>query len=1633
MLRRTSASLFARAIFSCLFDLVSSAAARFRSLRGGDPSFLLFFLCPTLALAQGPQPGYPSFSPSDNYGYYSINLQNLAINVDVPTRTKTGFGTFHKTGSSYVTSARNNWQVSELLSLSSGGVPGAVKLLGSFVGAFSSNYTCNGQAELLYSNWLVSDNQGTVHNFPTSFKADTKGCYPGGTAVSTDNSGYTLVVDSSLNTTLYTRDGEKTSAPFATIFTSSCDPNGNCITASSSDAFYHVSYVDKLGINAMTSATQYPPSTVTYTYPDKNGNTVTDTINVTSFPRATGFGCGYAELSEASKNHATSVTFASGTSQQATLSLSYEPTPNNPGYYTGRLASIALPTGGHVTFGYSGGNGSNGINCDGTPGTLTRTTPDGSWTYVHTPPAIGSLISTTTVADPLGNETDYTFSAQFEVKRIAYQGACCATPLKTVITCYNGNSTNCASAAVNSPITERDVYTTLAGMSTSAVTKTSYDTYGNVAETKLYDFGASSPVVDTTITYAISGSGSCSNIGAHIHDRPCSILGKNAAGSVIAQTNYSYDANGNQLSASRLVSGSTYLMSSATYNANGTLNVATDVNGAQTTYSYNGTGGCNNLFPTSVGEPLTLSRSMTWDCNGGVPTSSTDENGQTTSYGYVNTATSVADPFWRVSSVTDPLGNVTNITFTATSTESSLVFNNNASTTDVLTTFDGLGRRVLKQTRQAPGSSNWDTVAYGYDAIGRQSSISLPCAATTGAGCSGPATTTTYDALGRPTLVTDSGGGTTAYTYNNNDTLISIGPTLAGENAKQRQLEYDGLGRLTSVCEMTSTLPGFGTCSQSNSTTGYWTKYTYNAVALLTGVTQNAQSSSIQTRTYAYDGLGRLISESNPESGAIQYFHDSAPSTPGVACGGTYNGDLVKTYDANGNTICQTYDALHRLTQITYPGGPNSNATFLKYFTYDNPYTYAQIPNSQQNLKGRLSAAGTCSTNISCPTNSVVGEEFSYSVRGEMTDMWEYTPHMTGYYHTTTSYWANGALNTLGGVPGQTAWTYIVDSEGRPATANQGSTNLVTSTTFNPASQPLTITLGLGDTDTYQYDNAGRMKNYNFTVGSAPKSMVGKVAWNSNGSLGSLAITDGFNSGGTQTCKYGDPSTSTAGYDDLGRLIKVDCGASTWQQNFSYDAFGNLTKTVPTGGTGIAWNPGYNSANNSYTLGGTSYDANGGLLTDTFHTYTWDADGHPITIDSSACGTNGTCLTYDAFGRMVEKNASGTYAQVLYGPIGRLGVMNGQSITSLDIPLPGGEILHQVIGGQHFWHTDWLGTTRLSSSRQNRTVIFDRAFAPFGESYKNFGAASDYNFTGDPQDTIAGTFDTENRKLNPNQGRWLSPDPAGIGAVALAAPQTWNRYVYVANNPLIFTDPTGLRCQDDGSSCDLGNSGTGGPPCFMCGGYGGQAAGNYGGGPPTSVYTIGTSMTGVLGSNYAYGLTSYLTQISGYQISASGELTWSGLFYRYDDEYNKDSVEVITKFLFDLGSISFAVGATPPANNGNWFQRGLNYLKTHPVFISVNEILAAQITYQASTGTICANVGAGASVPPTKAVTVGVLNEGNMGNWTNVQSSWGYSFGANLFLGYQASTNSSGTIGGPTVSGVGLSGSYTYGGCTTVP
>lgn len=150
------------------------------------------------------------------------------------------------------------------------------------------------------------------------------------------------------------------------------------------------------------------------------------------------------------------------------------------------------------------------------------------------------------------------------------------------------------------------------------------------------------------------------------------------------------------------------------------------------------------------------------------------------------------------------------------------------------------------------------------------------------------------------------------------------------------------------MCEVTSgttTWPG-GNCAQSNPLTGYWTRYTYDALGNLLTVAQNAQGTT-QTRSYTYDGLSRLTLESNPEAGTVTYTYDIDGTC------GTSNGDLVKKMDAANNVTCYAHDTSHRMTGITYPSGPNSASTPSKTFVYDAT-TFSCV---NPNVKGRVAEA----------------------------------------------------------------------------------------------------------------------------------------------------------------------------------------------------------------------------------------------------------------------------------------------------------------------------------------------------------------------------------------------------------------------------------------------------------------------------------------------------------------------------------------------------------------------------------------------------------------------------------------------------------------------------------------------------
>jgi len=129
--------------------------------------------------------------------------------------------------------------------------------------------------------------------------------------------------------------------------------------------------------------------------------------------------------------------------------------------------------------------------------------------------------------------------------------------------------------------------------------------------------------------------------------------------------------------------------------------------------------------------------------------------------------------------------------------------------------------------------------------------------------------------------------------------------------------------------------------------------------------------------------------------------------------------------------------------------------------------------------------------------------------------------------------------------------------------------------------------------------------------------------------------------------------------------------------------------------------------------------------------------------------------------------------------------MNGQTLSKAYVPLVGGaEPVYISSGLSYYRHSDWLGSGRVGSGT-GRGWQFDINYAPYGEEYN--GSTTSTSFTGQKQDTVtggSGLYDFLYREYRPAHGRWISPDPAGVGAVDPNNPQTWNRYAYVGNNPL---------------------------------------------------------------------------------------------------------------------------------------------------------------------------------------------------------------------------------------------------------
>ncbi len=1214
---------------------------------------------------------------------------------------------------------------------------------------YSQNYYNN------YTFYSYVDNFGSAHQIGASVTDMNSVCgmntgalysvtYP-----SNDGSGFTFTVSAAPSGVVNPRAGGKITPPLVSTpsFGTVTDSNGNQISANSGGTF-----TDTLGTTALT-ITGAAPNPVSFAYSNPPGvtpATSSTVFNYTNYSVHTNFSCpGISEYISNSVPLVSSIVLADNTS----YSLSYETTPGYPGSVTGRIASVTLPTGGTITYGYSGAN--YGMNCaDGSTLGLTRTTSDSvtPWTYTRS----GTSPNwTTTVLDPSQNQTILNFQASgqhiYETKRQSFQGT--GTLLQTVNTCYNGSAPDCSSTAITLPITRRTVYPQL-NNGLQSKTDIYYGNNGLVTETDEYDFGNQSAgglLRKQLITYA--------NPGNYISDRVASVTVQDGSGAQIAQVTNSYDgsavtattgvpqhivvsgARANLTSVAPWLNTGSIPATSFTYDDTGNVLSTTDSGGHTTSFGYSSS--LANGFVTQVTMPDTGSpvihhtTQANYDINTGLQISSTDLNNQTTSFTY--------EKMWRPASISYPDGGQTTFSYPDgnwTETKQKL---DAARWTDQWVSVDNIDR--LDRILVANANGTWDERDICYDNRGQTGFVSYPYASTgksAGKICSGGGDVLAYDALGRTTNVTHSDGTARTLSYGGRAVLST--EESNGALTVQKIQQSDALGRLVSTCEVSgSPLSGStGTpsaCRLDIAATGFLTSSAYDLLDNLTLV----QQPGLNNRSYNYDSLSRLTAETAPESGTASY---------------TYNGDgllLQRVRPASNQTnpnvtltASYGYDALHRLTSRTY-----SDTTPSASFFYDDAGCCAFSP-PLLNTNGQMVYA----------TSGQTIDYYGYDPMGRLLTEHQAPPQIYGSssYALSNTYDLAGNLTSQSNGKGVTL-SKSYDSAGQLSGVTssladaQHPATLLSNATYNPFGLA-SATLGNGITETRGYAARGWLQSlsassaYNFSLGFAANGNITSASDSANGNW-------------------------SYGYDALNRLATANKNSGQQAFAYDYDRFGNRWNQRLTAGSGGTASYSFDANNR---IVGSSYDAVGNLLSDGFHSYTYDAENRMISVDNGGTAS----YVYDALGRRVKVPAG----QYLYDSEGHAVTLINNSGMWLvgEIFAAGRHLATYNNSTTTFNHPDWLGSERARTDVTG-AVAETCGNLPFGDGQTCTGSdPSLLHFTGDERDTETGLDHTPFRQYQSLQGRWLSVDPLGGD---ISNPQSLNRYAYVQNDPNDYSDPSG--------------------------------------------------------------------------------------------------------------------------------------------------------------------------------------------------------------------------------------------------
>jgi RHS repeat-associated protein len=603
---------------------------------------------------------------------------------------------------------------------------------------------------------------------------------------------------------------------------------------------------------------------------------------------------------------------------------------------------------------------------------------------------------------------------------------------------------------------------------------------------------------------------------------------------------------------------------------------------------------------------------------------------------------------------------------------------------------------------------------------------------------------------------------------------------VVSETPSETKEEYDGLGRLHSVQEYSSTPE-----------TPLTTTYGYDVGGRLHSVYTEVTPGVSQTRTFVYDDRGFLASETLPEIG---------PWGNGTRTYSEYDarGHVGRTVDGP-NTLTYAYDGAERLLEVSIPGVVPASNGLLKEFTYDE---IDGVPRGYS--KGKLVRATR--------HNRYLPADLSADF--PVTELYTYDG-LAGHASSRTT-----TLSTLGECQQGFTWNDL----GAPA-------SVIYPTCTGAAGTARTLTLG------YSHglltSVADQDRTYASSISYHPNTMLKSVA-HGNG----VTVTHGLDShamrrpGSIATSGVtGTPGNWDSGayaYDGAGNITRIgeewytydlvsrlaahrtgpdsQCQGNN-QSGYLYDPLGNMEMGYFLCGAGEGW--GYYWPDPSTNrLAMQSYDASGNTLetagaanfetlayypfndlrsavgTGLNRLYGYTADGERLVdYDAQPNPPAGpfTITLRDLGGKVLRSFETTTGSPATWTEKEDWIYRDGQLLATVDTTVQGGVARHV--------HLDHLGTPRLITSASG-VGLETHTYLPFGLEVTEVGPLFErMKFTGHERDLTSGLDYMHARYYSQYVNRFLSPDPVRGDP---RRPQTWNAYTYALNNPMRFTDPTGL-------------------------------------------------------------------------------------------------------------------------------------------------------------------------------------------------------------------------------------------------